>query len=163
MKKEKYGFHRDDGDDKMTGMVNGKSIATIKKEKRSKIATGIFAFILTLGIWFYASVMTSADIQCQSAPVTVKKISSVESKGYKVEYNTNLKINYTIRGTAFSISQLPSHGVDVYVDLSTVSLSDITDSKTVQLPLILDLPSDIICIEKSQEYVEIVITKNKTE
>jgi hypothetical protein len=90
----------------------------------------------------------------------MKRVSSVESKGYTVEYNTGVKVNYTIRGTVFAISQLPSKGVDVYADLSTVNLSEITDMKIVQLPLIMDLPSDISCVEKSQEYIEVIITKN---
>ena len=96
-------------------------------------------------------------------PVNVKRVTSVESKGYKVEYNNNVKVNYTIKGTVFAISQLPPKGMDVYADLSTVNLSEITDVKIVQLPLIIDLPSDISCTEKSQEYIEVIITKNNIE
>ena len=144
-------------------MVNGKSVATIKKDKRQKIGFMIFSALLAFAVWMYASSVTVIDFSARSLPVTLKRVSAVESKGYKVEYNTNLIINYTIRGTVFSISQLPDSGVDIYADLSTVNLSEITDVKIVQLPLILDLPSDITCPEKSQEYIEVVITKITTE
>jgi hypothetical protein len=95
--------------------------------------------------------------------VNVKRVAAVESKGYKVEYNTGVKVNYTLSGTIFAISQVPAKGVDVYADLSTVNLSEITDTKIIQLPLIIDLPADITCTEKSQEYIEVVITKNYVE
>ena len=138
-------------------------VAVRKKQKRLNTAIVIFALVCSFLIWIYAYSVSLTEVKFQSASVNVKRVSSVESKGYKVEYNTNVKVNYTIRGTVFAISQIPSKGVDVYADLSTVNLSEITDVKIVQLPLILDLPADISCTEKSQEYIEVIITKINIE
>lgn len=137
--------------------------AAIKKKKRTNTAIAIFSLICALIIWVYACSVSTIDLKYQSSTVTVKRVASVESKGYKVEYNTGVKVNYTLSGTVFAISQIPAKGVDVYADLSTVNLSEITDTKIIQLPLIIDLPADITCTEKSQEYIEVVIRKNYVE
>ena len=140
-----------------------KNIAERKEQKRRNTAIAIFALICSLLIWIYACSVSLTEIKFQSAPINLKRVSAVESKGYKVEYNTNVKVSYTLKGTVFAISQIPSKGVDIYADLSTVNLSEITDMKIIQLPLIVDLPSDISCTEKSQEYIEVIITKINIE
>ena len=140
-----------------------KNNAVLKKKKRLNTAIAVFSLICSLMIWIYACSVSVTDMKYQSTSVTVKRVSTVESKGYKVEYNTGVNVNYTLRGTIFAISQLPGKGVDVYADLSTVNLTEITDTKIVQLPLIIDLPADLICTEKSQEYIEVKITKNIVE
>lgn len=136
---------------------------TIKIQKRRNTAIAIFSLICALVIWVYACSVHLTEVKFQSIPVNVKRVSSVESKGYKVEYNNNVKINYTLKGTVFAISQIPSKGMDVYADLSAVNLSEITDMKIIQLPLIIDLPADLSCTEKSQEYIEVIITKIQVE
>ena len=135
----------------------------VKKQKRRNTAIAIFSLVCAVAIWMYACSVSLTEVKFQSIPVNVKRVASVESKGYKVEYNNNVKINYTVKGTIFAISQLPSKGMDVYADLSTVNLSEITDMKIIQLPLIIDLPADVSCTEKSQEYIEVIITKNHIE
>ena len=140
-----------------------KNNATTKRQKRKNTAIAIFSLICALLIWIYACSVSTIDMKYQSNTVTVKRVASVESKGYKVDYNTGVKVNYTLSGTIFAISQIPSKGVDIYADLSNVNLSEITDTKIIQLPLIIDLPADVSCTEKSQEYIEVVITKNSVE
>ena len=135
----------------------------VKKQKRRNTAIAIFSLVCAVAIWIYACSVSLTEVKFQSIPVNVKRVASVESKGYKVEYNNNVKINYTIKGTIFAISQIPSKGMDVYADLSTVNLSEITDVKIIQLPLLIDLPADVSCTEKSQEYIEVIITKNHIE
>lgn len=135
----------------------------VKKQKRRNTAIAIFSLVCAVAIWMYACSVSLTEVKFQSIPVNVKRVASVESKGYKVEYNNNVKINYTIKGTIFAISQIPSKGMDVYADLSTVNLSEITDVKIIQLPLLIDLPADVSCTEKSQEYIEVIITKNHVE
>ena len=135
----------------------------VKKQKKLNTAIAVFALVCSFFIWIYACSVSLTDVKFQSATVNVKRVAFVESKGYKVEYNTSVRVSYTIRGTVFAISQIPSKGVDVYADLSTVNLSEITDMKIIQLPLIMDLPSDISCTEKSQEYIEVIITKINIE
>ena len=142
---------------------NDVDIAVLKKQKRLNTAIAIFALVCAFIIWIYACSVSLTDVRYQSVPVNIKRLAAAESKGYKIEYNNNVKINYTIRGTVFAVSQLPVKGVEVYADISTVNLSEITDTKIVQLPLIIDLPTDIICTEKSQEYIEVVITKINIE
>ena len=136
---------------------------TAKRQRRRNTAIAIFSLVCAVAIWMYACSVSLTEVKFQSIPVNVKRVASVESKGYKVEYNNNVKINYTIKGTIFAISQIPSKGMDVYADLSTVNLSEITDMKIIQLPLIIDLPADVSCTEKSQEYIEVIITKNHIE
>ena len=163
MKKNKFDFFENAWDKKTYDYdTTGKNDPAVKKQKKINRIIAVFSIVCAFLIWIYASSVHVTEIKYQST-VNVKRVSSVESKGYTVEYNTGVKVNYTIRGTVFAISQLPSKGVDVYADLSTVNLSEITDVKIVQLPLIIDLPSDISCTEKSQEYIEVVITKNNTK
>ena len=140
-----------------------KNSAAIKKQKRTNTAIAIFSLVCAFVLWMYASCVSTVDVKYESTSVTVKRVASVESKGYKVEYNTNVKVNYTVRGTAFAISQIPDKGVDVYADLSAVNLSEITDTKIIQLPLVIDLPIELNCTEKSQEYIEVIITKISVE
>ena len=135
----------------------------VRKQKRRNTAIAIFSLVCAVFIWIYACSVSLTEVKYQSIPVNFKRVSAVESKGYKVEYNNNVKVNYTIKGTIFAISQIPSKGMDVYADLSTVNLSEITDMKIIQLPLIIDLPADVSCTEKSQEYIEVIITKNHIE
>lgn len=137
--------------------------AAIKSQKRKNTAIAIFSLICALFIWVYACFVNVTDVKLKSSAVTVKRVSTVESKGYKVEYNTGVHVTYTLRGKVFAISQIPEKGIEVYADLSTVNLSEITDTKIIQLPILIDLPADITCTEKSQEYIEVVITKNSIE
>lgn len=166
MKKNKNKFHffenvwLKQGSDYEDSTGNGE---VVKKQKRRNTAIAIFSLVCAVAIWMYACSVSLTEVKFQSIPVNVKRVASVESKGYKVEYNNNVKINYTIKGTIFAISQIPSKGMDVYADLSTVNLSEITDMKIIQLPLIIDLPADVSCTEKSQEYIEVIITKNHIE
>ena len=163
MKKNKFNFFENAWGKKTYDYdETGKNDPAVKKQKRINRIIAVFSVVCAFLIWIYASSVHVTEIKYQST-VNMKRVSSVESKGYTVEYNTGVKVNYTIRGTVFAISQLPSKGVDVYADLSTVNLSEITDMKIVQLPLIMDLPSDISCVEKSQEYIEVIITKNNIE
>lgn len=160
MKKNKFNFFENAWSD--YDEADGKNDPAIKKQKRTNRIIAIFSIICAFLIWIYASSVHVTEIKYQTT-VNVKRVSTVETKGYTVEYNTGVKVNYTIRGTVFAISQIPSKGVDVYADLSTVNLSEITGVKVIQLPLIIDLPSDISCTEKSQEYIEVIITKNNIE
>ncbi|MBR6745573.1 MAG: hypothetical protein IKM00_10230 [Clostridia bacterium] len=166
MKKNKNKFHffenawtNHTGDREMTA----EDLCEAKKKRRSKITIAIVSLMFAFLIWGYASSVSVTEIKFQSASVTVKRLAAVESKGYKVEYNNNVKVNYTISGKTWHISQLPLGGADIYVDLSTVNLSEITDMKIVQLPLMVDLPAEVSCTEKSQEFIEVIITKNSVE
>ncbi len=143
--------------------ASGKNNTALKKQKKTNTVIAIFSLVCALVIWMYACSVSVTDVKFQSSTVTVKRVASVESKGYKVEYNTGVKVNYTLNGKIFAISQIPPKGVDVYADLSTVNLSEITDTKIIQLPLIIDLPAELTCTEKCQEYIEVVITKISVE
>ena len=159
MKKNKFNFFENAWNKSVHDYdeMSEKNGAMIKKQKRTNTVIMIVSIVCAFLIWIYASSVHIPELKSQST-VNVKRVSAVETKGYKVEY-TAVKVNYTIRGPVFAISQLPSKTIDVYADLSTVNLSEITDVKIVQLPLIVDLPSDLSCTEKSQEYIEVIITK----
>ena len=131
---------------------------TSRKNKRLNIFIAVFSVVCALAIWLYASAITETETKLQSV-VNVKYIGVANEKGFDVEYNTELKINFVLGGKVSAISQMPNYGLNVYADLSSVNFSEITNSKTVQLPLIFDLPEGITCIEKSQEYIDVTITK----
>ena len=131
---------------------------TSRRNKRLNIFIAVFSVICALSIWLYASAITETEAKLQSV-VNVKYVSAAEEKGFDVEYNTELKINFVLGGKVLAISQIPNYGLNVYADLSSVNFTEITNTKTVQLPLIFDLPEGITCIEKSQEYIEVTITK----
>ena len=131
---------------------------TSRKNKRLDMFIGIFSVVCALVIWFYASAISETDIKQQSL-VNIKGVVTAENKGYDIEYNKNLKIDLVLNGKVLAVSQIPNYGINVYADISSVNFSEITDSKVVQLPLILVLPEGLTCIEKSQEYVEVTITK----
>ena len=131
---------------------------TSRRNKRLNIFIAVFSVVCALSIWLYASAITETEAKLQSV-VNVKYVSAAEEKGFDVEYNTELKINFVLGGKVLAISQIPNYGLNVYADLSSVNFTEITNTKTVQLPLIFDLPEGITCIEKSQEYIEVTITK----
>lgn len=131
---------------------------TSRRNKRLNIFIAVFSVICALSIWLYASAITETEAKLQSV-VNVKYVSAAEEKGFDVEYNTELKINFVLGGKVLAISQIPNYGLNVYADLSSVNFTEITNTKTVQLPLIFDLPEGVTCIEKSQEYIEVTITK----
>ena len=131
---------------------------TIKRNKRVDLIIGIFATICAICVWIYAVTSGDATKEFQNIPVTVKRISIVSTQGYDVQYS-DLKVNFKIQGNGSSVSQISEKSIEVYADLSTINLTEITDTKVVQLPLIYNVPSDVLCLEKSQDYIRVTITK----
>lgn len=140
----------------------GKRTDYSKKMERLNMFVGIFSVLCALAIWLYASAISETEMKLQS-PINIKYVIDVENKGYDVEYNDKLKINFVVSGKTHAISQIPNYGINVYADLSTVNLSEIITSKTVQLPLIFDLPEGVSCPEKSHEYIEVTIVKKSND
>ena len=153
-------------DDKQNETVqqqsDNKKTDSSEKKERLNMFIGIFSVVCALMIWLYSSAISETEMKLQS-PINVKYVIDVEDKGYDVEYNDKLKINFTVSGKTLSVSQIPNYGINVYADLSTVNLSEIITSKTVQLPLIFDLPEGVICHEKSHEYIEVTIVKKSND
>ncbi len=133
-----------------------------KKTKRLNMFIGIFSVLCALAIWLYASAISETDLRLQST-VDVKYSTEIQNKGYDLEYSGKPKVNFTVTGKVLAISQISDDGLYVSADLSGVNLSEIMTSKTVQLPLIFDLPEGVTCTEKSQEYIEVTITKKSTD
>ncbi len=131
---------------------------TIKRNQKVDIIIRIFAVVCAIIVWVYAVTSNSTTKEFQNIPVTVKRIAMVETQGYTIQYE-DLKVNFKIQGKVAIASQVTEKSIEVYADVSTVKLSDITDSQVFKLPLIYNLPSDVVCIEKSQEYIEVTITK----
>ena len=141
---------------------DNKKTDSSEKTERLNMFIGIFSVVCALMLWLYSSAISETEMKLQS-PINVKYVIDVEDKGYDVEYNEKLKINFTVSGKTFSVSQIPNYGINVYADLSTVNLSEIITSKTVQLPLIFDLPEGVTCPEKSHEYIEVTIVKKSND
>lgn len=131
---------------------------TINKNKRVDIAIGVFAAICAIIIWVYAVTVGDTTKEFQNIPVTVKRVSIVSTQGYDVQYS-DLRVNFKIQGSGSAVSQISENSVEVYVDLSTINLTEITDVKVVELPLVFNVPGDVRCLEKSQEYIKVTITK----
>lgn len=133
-----------------------------KKAKRLNMFIGIFSVICALTIWMYASAISEAELKLQS-PVNLKYVLDAEHKGYEVHYNRETKINFTVNGKVLALSQISNKGITISADLSTINYSEITTEKIVQLPLIFNLPEGVTCSEKSQEYIEVSITKKSID
>lgn len=142
----------------------GEEIATpkgeykVKKNKRVDIALLVFSVICAMMLWMYTVTTSDATKQFQNIPVTVKRVSIVTTQGYDIQYK-DLKVNFTIQGSGATISQISEKSIEAYVDLSTINLTEITDTKIVQLPIVFNVPSNVRCYDKSNEYIEVKITK----
>ncbi|MBE6665388.1 MAG: hypothetical protein E7603_04070 [Ruminococcaceae bacterium] len=152
----------DNQDETMQQQSDNKKTESSRKTERLNMFIGIFSVVCALMIWLYSSAISETEMKLQS-PINVKYVIDVEDKGYDVEYNDKLKISFVVNGKTFAISQIPNYGINVYADLSTVNLSEIITSKTVQLPLIFDLPEGVTCPEKSHEYIEVTIVKKSND
>lgn len=131
---------------------------TVNRNKRVDVVIGIFAAVCAIIIWIYAVTMGENTKEFQNIPVTVKRVSIVSTQGYDIQYS-DLRVNFKIQGSGAAVSQVSEKSIEVYADLSTVNLTDITDTKVVDLPLVFNVPSDVRCLEKSQEYIKVTITK----
>lgn len=131
---------------------------TLKKNKKVDVAIGIFAAICAILIWVYAVTNGDATKEFQNIPVTVKRISIVSTQGYDIQYS-DLRVNFKIQGSGATVSQVSEKSIEVYADLSTVNLTEITDTQHIRLPLVYNVPSDVRCFEKSQEYIDVTISK----
>lgn len=157
-KKSKYDIASDDKTEESAKQNVSNKDEVSKKAKQLNMVIGIFSVICALAIWLYASAISETEIKLQSY-VNVTHTIDVESKGYSIEYNDKLKVNFTVTGKVLSVSQISDKGIRVSADLSAINLSEVTTNKTVQLPLVFDLPEGVVCSEKSQEYIEITIIK----
>lgn len=130
----------------------------VKESRKADVAILIFSIVCAMVLWVYAVTTGDAVKQFQNVPVTVKRVSIVSTQGYDIQY-TDLKVNFTIQGSGATISQISEKSIEAYVDLSTVNLTEITDTKIVQLPIVFNVPGDVRCFDKSKEYIEVKITK----
>lgn len=137
---------------------NSKDDYTVKKNKRVDIFIAIFAIVCAIVVWVWAVTSGDSTKEFQNIPVTVKRVSIVSTQGYDIQYD-DLRVNFKIQGNVSTVSQISEKSIEVYADLSTVNLTEITDTKIVHLPLIYNVPSDVRCLEKSQEYIAVTITK----
>ncbi len=128
------------------------------KKIRVDVAILAFSIVCAILLWSYAVTTGDATKQFQNIPVVVKRVSIVSTQGYDIQY-TDVKVNFTIQGSGATISQISEKSIEAYVDLSTVNLTEITDTKIVQLPIIFNVPGDVRCFDKSKEYLEVKITK----
>ncbi|MBQ8496882.1 MAG: hypothetical protein IJ489_05425 [Clostridia bacterium] len=145
-------------EDAETEMTHHHGDYTVNKNRRVDIAIGVFAAICAIIIWVYAVTVGDTTKEFQNIPVTVKRVSIVSTQGYDVQYS-DLRVNFKIQGSGSAVSQISENSVEVYVDLSTINLTEITDMKVVELPLVFNVPGDVRCLEKSQEYIKVTITK----
>ena len=138
----------------------------IKKNRQIDTLIRVLSVICAVLIWSYVVLSDSAIYHYQNVSVNIKSETIVKSKGYTISYD-NLMVNFTVQGSAAKVSQLSFKSVEVYADLSKVDLSTIEEgqSVTVPLPIVYKLPTNISGLtltEKSQEYIDIIITKKST-
>ena len=140
--------------------------SVIKKNRQIDTLIRVLSVICAVLIWSYIVLSDSAVYNYQNVSVNIKSETIVKSKGYTISYD-NLKVNFTVQGSAAKISQLSFKSVEVYADLSKVDLSTIEEGQsiTVPLPIVYKLPTNISGLtltEKSQEYIDIIITKKSS-
>lgn len=141
---------------------NNKDDYTVKKNKRTDIIIGVLSLLCALVIWIYAVTSGNTTKEFINVSVKVKGMTMVTTSGFDVQYS-DLKVNFKAQGSIPALNQLSEKNIDVYADLSSVNLTDIVDTKIVNLPIVYtvtaDGPSGVNYFDKSQESITVTITK----
>ena len=135
---------------------------TIKRNQRTDVIIRILSIIGAILIWIYAVSTDVATYEFKNKEVELRGVQAVETQGYTVQYDA-LYVTFKLQGSAGKISQIEENSAGIYADMSSVDLSDIVGSKTVKIPLVFEFPKDLTCMEKSQDYIEVVISSASSD
>lgn len=130
---------------------------TVKKDKTIEIITKILSVLGAIIIWIYVVNNDVATYEYKSIRISLRDENAIIRAGYEVEYDTTF-MSIKVQGGAKKIEKLSADSVKAYVDLSGVDLSSIVGSKFLSVPIKLELPRDITCVEQSRDSVYVTIS-----
>ncbi len=133
---------------------------TVVKNRRVDMIIRIISVVCAVAIWIFNVIGDSATKDFTNFNVTAKGIALVQ-KNYTVEYDIT-QVNFKIQGKGTQISQISESDIEVYVDISSLNLSNINGSQTFDLPLIYGVKNKttgIVFSDKSRETIKVIITK----
>ncbi len=150
-KKEKQDLRSTDSDD-----------YTVTRNRRVDIAIRIISIVCAIAIWVFNVIGDSATLPVTNFKITAKGIALLQNS-YTIEYDTT-QVNFSVTGKGTQISQLSSTDFEVYVDLSSLNLSNLSGtSQTFDLPLVYRVKNKsfdgVLFTEKSTETIKVTITK----
>ena len=132
----------------------------VVRNRRVDMVIRILSVVCAIAIWTFNVIGDSASKDFTNFNVSAKGIALVQ-KSYTVEYDIT-QVNFKIQGKGSQISQISDSDVQVYVDISTLNLSNINGSQTFDLPLIYDVKNktlNVVFTDKSRETIKVIITK----
>ena len=130
---------------------------TVKSNQRTDVIIRILSIVGAICIWIYVVLTDVASYEFKNVGVEVRNVSAIEAEGYTVSYNT-LRVSFRVQGSRERIGTVADNSASAYVNLLSVDLSEIVGSKTGEVPIIYEFPGNLTCMEKSQDYMEIVIS-----
>ena len=132
----------------------------VAHNRRMDMIIRIIAVVCAIAIWIFNVIGDSATKEFTNFNVSAKGIALVQ-KSYTVEYDIT-QVNFKIHGKGNHISQISESDVQVYVDISSLNLSNIKDSQTFDLPLNYEVKNksvSVVFTDKSRETIKVIITK----
>lgn len=134
----------------------------VANNRRMDIVLRIISLLGAIIIWIGIVIGDSATQEFTNFSVTVKG-GSILQRTYDVKYDFT-QVNFKVQGQGSQISQISENDIQVYVDLSSVSinLTNSEEPQTFDLPLIFETKnkdSNIVFVEKSRESIKVTFTK----
>lgn len=150
-KKEQQDIRETDSDD-----------YAVAQSKRVDMILRIVSLLGAIVIWICIVIGDSATREFQNFTVTVKG-GSILQRTYTIEYDFT-QVNFEIQGQGNQISQISETDIQVYVDLSSISinLSDTGEPQTFDLPLIYETKRKdyaVVFVQKSRESIKVTFTR----
>ena len=135
---------------------------TVVHSRRVDMVLRILSLLCAIVIWVCIVIGDSATREFHNFTVTVKG-GSILQRNYTIEYDFT-QVNFEIQGKGSQISQISESDLQVYVDLSSVSinLSNTEAPQTFDLPLIYETKHkgiDVVFVQKSRESIKVTFTK----
>jgi hypothetical protein len=134
----------------------------VKNDRRTDLVLRIISLLGAIVIWVCIVIGDSATQEFTNFSVTVKG-GSILQRTYDIKYDFT-QVNFKIQGQGSQVSQISENDVQVYVDLSAVSinLTNSDEPQTFDLPLIFETKNktpNIVFVEKSRESIKVTFTK----
>ncbi len=136
---------------------------TVASSRRVDMILRIVSLFCAIVIWVLIVIGDSATMEFKNFSVTVKG-GSILQRTYEIDYDFT-QVNFEIQGKGNEISQISENDIQVYVDLSSVSinLTNSEEPQTFDLPLIYEAKhkdsTSIVFVQKSRESIKVTFTK----
>ncbi len=135
---------------------------TIKRNQKTDVIICILSILGAIFIWTYVVLTDVASYEFTDVAVEVRNVDAVEAEGYTVAYNT-LRVTFRVQGSKERIASVNADSAKAYINLLSIDLSEIVGTRTVRVPIVYSIPSQLTCMEQSQDYMEITISVTSSE